>query len=72
VISSRRTRDEPYSAGETGMGLIVRAILAIAGVLAALFVARDSANFGLVQAAVGLLLVVAVVAVVVALRRKKP
>ena len=54
------------------MGLIVRGILAIAGVLAALFVARDSANFGLVQAAVGLLLVVAVVAVVVALRRKKP
>ena len=53
------------------MSLIVRGILAIAGVLAALFVARDSANFGLVQAAVGLLLVVVVVAAVVALRRKR-
>ena len=48
------------------MSLIVRGILAIAG----LFVARDAANFGLVQAAVGLLLVVAVIAAVVALRRK--
>jgi uncharacterized MnhB-related membrane protein len=53
------------------MGLIVRGILAVAGLLAALLVARDSANFGLVQAAVGLLLVVAVVAVAVALRRKR-
>jgi hypothetical protein len=52
------------------MGLIVSWILAVAGLLAALFVAQDSANFGLVQAAVGLLLVVAVVAVAVALRRK--
>jgi hypothetical protein len=52
------------------MSLIVRAILAVAGVVAALFVARDAANFGLVQAAVALLLVVAVIAVVVALRRK--
>ena len=55
---------------ETGMSLIVRGILAIAGLLAALFVARDAASFGLVQAAVGLLLVVAVVALFVALRRK--
>jgi hypothetical protein len=53
------------------MSLIVRAVLAVAGVLAALFVARDAANFGLVQAAIGLLLVVAVVAVVVALRRRR-
>jgi hypothetical protein len=52
------------------MSLIIRGILAIAGLVAALFVARESANFGLVQAAVGLLLVVAVVAVVVALRRR--
>lgn len=52
------------------MSLIVRAVLAVAGVLAALLVARESANFGLVQAAVALLLVVAVVAVLVALRRK--
>jgi hypothetical protein len=52
------------------MGFIVRAILAVAGVVAALFVAQDSANFGLVQAAVGLLLVVAAVAVFVALKRK--
>lgn len=53
------------------MSLIVRGILAVAGSLAALFVARDSANFGLVQAAVGLLLIVAVIAVVVALCRKR-
>lgn len=52
------------------MTLIVRGILAVAGLLAALFVARDSANFGLVQAAVGILLVVVVVALFVALRRK--
>jgi hypothetical protein len=54
------------------MSLIVRAILAVAGLLAALFVARDSANFVLVQAAVGLLLVVVAIALVVALRRRKP
>ena len=52
------------------MSLIVGGILAIAGLLAALFVARDAANFGFVQAAVGLLLVVAVIAAVVALRRR--
>ena len=53
------------------MSLVVRGILAVAGALAALFVARDSANFGLVQAAIGLLLVVAAIAVVVFLRRRK-
>ena len=52
------------------MSLIVRAVLAVAGVLAALLVAQESANFGLVQAAIALLLVVAVVAVLVALRGK--
>ena len=52
------------------MSLIVRGILAVAGVVAAAFVARDAANFGLVQAAIGLLLVVAVIALAVALRRK--
>jgi hypothetical protein len=52
------------------MSLIVRGILVVAGLLAALLVARDAANFGLVQAAIGLLLVVAVIAAVVAIRRK--
>ena len=52
------------------MSLIVRGILAVAGLVAAVFVARDAANFGLVQAAIGLLLVVAVIAVAVVLRRK--
>ena len=54
------------------MSLIVRGILAISGVVAALFVARDAANFTLIQGAVGLLLVVAVVVLVVALRGRKP
>ena len=54
----RRHRHEPHRSRHSGR----------LGLLAALFVARDSANFGLVQAAVGLLLVVVVVAAVVALR----
>ncbi len=52
------------------MSLIVRAVLAVAGVLAAVLVARESANFGLVQAAIALVLVVAVAALFVALRRR--
>ena len=54
------------------MGLIVRGMLAISGVVAALFVARDAANFTLIRGRSGLLLVVAVVVLVVALRGRKP
>jgi hypothetical protein len=62
--------EETTGTGETGMSLVVRGILAIAGLLAALFIARDAANFGLAQVAIGLLLVVALIALFVALRRK--
>ncbi|HEX5078623.1 MAG TPA: hypothetical protein VFV80_05680 [Geminicoccaceae bacterium] len=37
------------------MGVIVRGILVVASLPAALLVVRDSAHFGLVQAAIGLL-----------------
>jgi hypothetical protein len=41
------------------MGIVVRGLLALAGVLAAAMVARDAANFGLVQGMMALLAAVA-------------
>lgn len=52
------------------MRFIVSGLLAVAGALAALFVARDSGNFPLVQAAVAIMLVVAIVGLVVVFRRR--
>ncbi|HMR30783.1 MAG TPA: hypothetical protein PKA13_08865 [Geminicoccaceae bacterium] len=52
------------------MQWIVSGLLAVAGVLAALFVARDSGNFPLVQAAVAIMLVVVAVGLVVIWRRR--
>ncbi len=54
----------------TAMQWIVSGLLAVAGVLAALFVARDSGNFPLVQAAVAIMLVVVAVGLVVIWRRR--
>ena len=54
----------------SAMRFIVSGLLAVAGALAALFVARDSGNFPLVQAAVAIMLVVAVVGLVVVFRRR--
>lgn len=50
---------------------IVSGILAVAGAVAALFMAPDAGNFPIVQAAIAILLVVVVVALVVFLRRKQ-
>lgn len=48
----------------------VRAILALAGLLAALVVARDAPNFLVVEAMVGLVIIAAVVLALALLRRR--
>lgn len=55
-------------AARVGRGLImftwlVRIVMALAGVIAGWFVARDAANFGVIQLVVSLLLITFVVAV---------
>ena len=45
------------------MGLLIRGILALAGVIAALVVVPGAANFGLVQAMIGMGLIAAVIAI---------
>lgn len=52
------------------IGWLVRIILVAAGAVTALFVARDAANFGVVQGMVAVALIAAVVVVVALLRRK--
>jgi hypothetical protein len=44
-------------------GWIVRIILSVAAVITGWFVARDAANFGIIQMAVGLLLMTGFVAI---------
>lgn len=51
------------------MGLLVRVLLAVAGAMAALLIAPDAANFGVVQAMIALGLVAAVVALLALWRR---
>jgi hypothetical protein len=46
------------------LGWIVRGLLIVAGFVASWFVAREAPQFGLVQMAVGLLLLVLVVAII--------
>jgi hypothetical protein len=53
------------------MRLIVTALLAIAGAIAAWFVSPDAGNFPIVQAAIAILLVVAAVALLVFLGRRR-
>lgn len=53
------------------MGFAARAVLTIAGILVAVFVARDTPNFGVIQGAVALLLVVAVVSLLAFLHRRR-
>jgi hypothetical protein len=51
------------------MGLIVRAILLLGGMVASLFVAQGAANYPVVQAMFGILIVVVIVLGIVVLRR---
>jgi hypothetical protein len=53
------------------MGLIVRVILILGGALASLFVVEGSANYLVLQAMFGILVVVILVVGVVVLRRDK-
>jgi hypothetical protein len=53
------------------MGLVIRVILGLAGVIAALFVAQEASNFPLVQAAIALVLITAIVAALVLVRRER-
>jgi hypothetical protein len=52
------------------MGLVTRLVLVAAGAIAALLVARDSPNFGVVQGMVGVALIAAVVIGLALWRRK--
>jgi hypothetical protein len=52
------------------MGLLVRVLLLAAGAVAALFVARDAPNFGVVQGMMAVLIVAAVVVAAAMGRRK--
>jgi hypothetical protein len=53
------------------IGLFVRGVLALGGVLAAIFVARDSPNFGVVQGMLSTVVLVCAVLLVVLWRWKK-
>ena len=48
---------------DMGMGIVIRALLALGGAVAAVLVARDSPNFGVVQ---GMMALVAAVAFLIA------
>ncbi|NKC34188.1 hypothetical protein [Falsiroseomonas selenitidurans] len=52
------------------MSLLLRGLLLVAGAIAALFVARDAPNFGVVEGMVAVLLIAAVVLVVALTRRR--
>ncbi len=52
------------------MGLLVRLLLALSGTVAAVFVAGDAPNFGVVQGMLALVLDVAVVALFSLSRRR--
>lgn len=59
-------------AGEPGMiNLVVRLVLAAGGSLAALFVARDSPNFGVVQGMLSTVVLVCIVGIIVLWRWRK-
>lgn len=53
------------------MGLLVRLVLLAAGALAALFVARDAPNFGVVQGLLATAVIAAVVLALALLRRRR-
>ncbi|GGC38695.1 hypothetical protein GCM10011504_16400 [Siccirubricoccus deserti] len=50
--------------------MLVRVVLVAAGALAAVFVARDAPNFGVVEAMVGIALIADVVAVLELISRR--
>ena len=54
-------RMAPCLAGWRRMGLLIRIVLGAAGVLTTALVARDAANFGVVQAMVGMVLIATIV-----------
>ena len=51
------------------MSLPIRLVLAVAGAIAAVFVAREVPNFGVLQAFTGMLLIVGGVGLLAGLRR---
>ena len=53
------------------MNLVVRILLALGGSIAALFVARDSPNFGVVQGMMTTLVLVCLVGIIVLWRWRK-
>lgn len=53
------------------INLVVRLLLALGGALAALFVARDSPNFGVVQGMLSTVVLVCAVLIIVLWRWKK-
>lgn len=67
----RRGRREATDHGwRCPMGVLVRAVLIAAGAIAALLVARDAPNFGVVQGMVAVALIAAIVAVLAFFRRR--
>jgi hypothetical protein len=52
------------------MGWLIRLVLIAAGAIAAIFVARDAENFGVVQGMVAVALIAAIVLAVALSRRK--
>lgn len=50
--------------------MLLRALLAVAGLLAALFVSRDAPNFGVVEGMVAIALIAAVVVALALTRRR--
>lgn len=52
------------------MALLARIVIALGGGLAALLVARDSANFEIVQAMLGIAVAVAIIAILALLSRR--
>jgi len=65
----RRSPQHGQRHGEVDMSLPIRLLLAVAGAIAVVFVARDVPNFGVLQAFISMLLIVAVVGLLAWLRR---
>lgn len=63
-LAGVRSRTTPFVRGENSViSWIVRLLMAVAGIVAAWFIAKDALNFGIVQAVIALLLVTLIVAV---------
>ena len=69
--AAARLRRACRGGGEGRMGLALRILLTASGAVAAVLVARDAPNFGVVQGMLALVLVVAVLLVAALLRRRR-